>query len=264
MTRLNAAFARAKEDNRAALVIYLCAGDPDLATTERLILAAAEAGADVIEVGVPFSDPTADGPVIQRASERALKHGTSLADVLGVVKRVRAKSDVAMMLFGYYNPILSYGEARLAKDAKDAGADGFLVVDLPPEEADSFVTHLHAQHLDFVPLVAPTTPADRVTKIASLASSFIYYVSITGVTGAKTADFGLAAKRAREVELQSGLPVVVGFGVKTATDARELNHAAGLVVGSAVCQRIEDATSADDAVQAVGALVKDLRAATKR
>jgi tryptophan synthase alpha chain len=264
MTRLKTAFARAKEDNRAALVIYLCAGDPDVATTERLILAAADAGADVIEVGVPFSDPTADGPVIQRASERALKHGTSLTDVLGVVKRVRAKSEVAIVLFGYYNPILSHGEAQVAKAAKEAGADGFLVVDLPPEEADSFVKHLHAQQLDFVPLVAPTTPDDRVTKIASLASSFIYYVSITGVTGAKAADFGAAAKRANEVQAKTGLPVVVGFGVKTPSDARQLHHAAGLVVGSAICQLIEDAKSSDEAVSSVNKLVRELHAATSR
>lgn len=263
MSRIQAAFARAKSEGRGALVIYLCAGDPDLATTERLILAIAEAGADVIEVGVPFSDPTADGPVIQRASERSLKHGTSLADVLALVARVRTKSEVAIVLFGYYNPVLSYGEARLAKSAKEAGADGFLVVDLPPEEGASFVTHLRQQQLDFVPLVAPTTPDDRVAKVATLASSFIYYVSITGVTGSKAADLASAARRAGEVQASTGFPVAVGFGVKAPEDVRKLTpHAAGVAVGSAICQLIEAASTPDEAVERVTNLVKQLRAAT--
>ena len=264
MSRLHTAFARAKAENRGALVIYICAGDPDLETTERLILAAAEAGADVIEVGVPFSDPTADGPVIQRASERALKHGTNLTQVLELVRRVRTKSEVAIVLFGYFNPILRYGEARIAKDAKDAGVDGFLVVDLPPEEAEPLVTALHEHELDFVPLVAPTTPDARLKKIAKLATSFIYYVSITGVTGSKAADLGSAATRAAAVQAQTGIPVVVGFGVKSAADVRELKNAAGLVVGSAICQLIENAKTPDQAVHDVTALVKDLRAATNR
>jgi len=265
MTRIKQAFARAAEQKRSALVIYVCAGDPDLATTERLILAAAAQGADVIEVGVPFSDPTADGPVIQRASERALKHHTSVTDVLSLVARVRKKSDVAMLLFGYYNPLLSYGEAQVAKDAKRAGADGFLVVDLPPEEAGSFVTELHKHDLDFVPLVAPTTGEARLKSVAALGTSFLYYVSITGVTGSKAADLSGAAKRAGKVQAKTGLPVAVGFGVKNADDVRAITpHAAGLVVGSAVCQLIEDAKTPDAAVQAVSALVAELRAATVR
>lgn len=265
MSRIQAAFARAKREQRGALVIYMCAGDPDLATTERLIVAAAEAGADVIEVGVPFSDPTADGPVIQRASERALKHATSLNDVLELVQRVRAKCEVAIVLFGYYNPILSYGEARLAKRAAQVGVDGVLIVDLPPEEAAPLVKQLHQSQLDFIPLVAPTSGDERIKKIAKLATAFIYYVSLTGVTGSKAADLDEAARRAAEVEAITGFPVAVGFGVKAPDDVRKVTpHAAGVVVGSAICQLIEDATTPDQAVERVASLVTQLRAATKR
>jgi tryptophan synthase alpha chain len=262
--RLQRAFARAAAEKRAALVIYLCAGDPDLRTTERLVLAAAEAGADVIEVGMPFSDPTADGPVIQRASERALRSGTTLAHVLETVAAVRAKSEVGIVLFGYYNPLLAFGEAEVALAAKRAGVDGMLVVDLPPEEADPLLHALSHNGLDFVPLIAPTTPDARVDRIAKTAGSFLYYVSLTGVTGAK-ADLERAGKRASEVRARTGLPVAVGFGVKTVADARAAAvHADGVVVGSAICSAIEQAGSPDEAVAAVSELVRSLRAACAR
>src|SRR5262249_44734915 len=183
--RLSEAFARAAREKRAALIVYLCAGDPDLETTSELMLAAIEAGADIIEVGMPFSDPTADGPVIQRASERALRAGTSFDGVLAAVRRVRAKSEAGLVLFGYYNPILARGEAQAVAAAKAAGIDGFLVVDLPPEEAGPLCAELDRHGLDLVPLVAPTTPDARVDLIARVAGSFLYYVSLTGVTGAK-------------------------------------------------------------------------------
>ena len=262
--RLRRAFARAAEEKRAALVVYLCAGDPDLATTERLLLAAAEAGADVIEVGMPFSDPTADGPVIQRASERALGSGTTLQGLLEVVALVRAKTDVGIVLFGYYNPLLAFGEAEVALAAARVGVDGMLVVDLPPEEGDSLLPALSKHGIDFVPLVAPTTPDDRVDRIAKTAGSFLYYVSLTGVTGAK-ADLAAASKRAREVRSRTGLPVAVGFGLKTVDDVRAVAaHADGVVVGSAICSAIEQAKSPDQAVQSVRELVRSLRAACTR
>lgn len=265
MSRLRAAFERAEREQRAALVVYLCAGDPDLVTTEKLVLAAIDAGADVIELGVPFSDPTADGPVIQRASERALANGTTLAQSLAIAAKVRAqKSDVGIVMFGYYNPILAYGEARLAADAKRSGVDGFLVVDLPPEEAGPLLGPLETEGLDFVPLVAPTTPDARIERIARTARSFIYYVSLTGVTGAE-ADLDAACVRAAALKARTGKPVAIGFGIKTPAHAKKVAlKADGVVVGSAVCSAIEAAKSPDEAVNAVRALVSELRAACAR
>jgi len=264
VSRIAAAFERAARENRAALVVYLCAGDPDLPTTEQLVLAAIEAGADVIELGVPFSDPTADGPVIQRASERALAHGTTLAQALELAAKVRTKSDVGIVLFGYYNPILAYGEARLAADAKRLGVDGLLVVDLPPEEAGSLLAPLEAEGLDFIPLIAPTTPDSRVERIARTARSFLYYVSLTGVTGAQ-ADLDAAGTRATALKERTGKPVAIGFGIKTPAQAHKVAQKAdGVVVGSAVCSVIESAETSQDAVRAVRALVTELRASCAR
>ena len=265
MSRISAAFARARAENRAALVVYVTAGDPDLPTTARLIVAAAEAGADIIEVGVPFSDPSADGIAIQRASERSLARGTSLRGVLGAVREARAQTECAVLLFGYYNPILAYGEPRLVDDAKAAGVDGLLVVDLPPEACAPLRDPARAAGLDFVPLVAPTSTDARIDAAAAVASGFVYYVSLTGVTGAAAPDFAAASTRALQVRARTGLPVAVGFGVKTPDDVRQLAaHADGVVVGSAVVQLIESATSPDDAVARVRALVAALASATHR
>jgi tryptophan synthase alpha chain len=264
MSRLKAAFERAEREKRAALVVYLCAGDPDLATTERLVLAAIEAGADIIELGVPFSDPTADGPVIQRASERALAKGTTLAQALEVAAKIRATSEAGIVLFGYYNPILALGEARFATEAKRCGVDGVLVVDLPPEEAGSLLSPLEAQGVDFIPLIAPTTPDARIDRIARTARSFLYYVSLTGVTGAE-ADLDKAGARATALKARTGKPVAIGFGIKTPAQAKKAAQKAdGVVVGSAVCSAIEAAKSPDDAVRAVRSLVLELRAACAR
>jgi tryptophan synthase alpha chain len=264
MNRIATAFARARDENRAALLIYLCAGDPDLDTTLLLLKAVAEAGADVIEVGMPFSDPTADGPVIQRASERALASGTTLPGVLETVRKAREQTQVPMLMMGYYNPILAYGEQKLAADAKRAGLDALLVVDLPPEEAGSLLPALSANQLDFVPLVAPTTPDARIDGIARVAGSFIYYVSLTGVTGADT-DLGPAAARAAALRARTGKPVAVGFGVKTPAHAKLVaQHADGVVVGAAVCNTIAASKSPAEAAARVGELVRSLRAACAR
>ncbi len=259
MGRIADAFANAKNENRAALVIYLCAGDPDLRTTEDLVVAAAESGADVIELGVPFSDPTADGPAIQRASERSLAVGTTLAKVLDTVGAIRLRTDVPILLFGYYNPILSYGEQKVVEDAAARGADGFLVVDLPPEESDGLRLPASERGLDFVPLIAPTSGRDRIAKAAAAATSFIYYVSMTGVTGSKATDLASASERAGALQRELGRPVAIGFGVKTKEDvATVAPHVAGVVVGSAVVRAIEDAESSEAAVSAVRALVAEL------
>lgn len=252
MSRLAAAFER----DRPALVVYLCAGDPSLELTPALIVAAAEAGADVVEVGMPFSDPTADGPVIQAASERALARGATLAKVLDAIRAARATTEVPIVLFGYYNPILRYGEARLAADAKAAGVDGLLVVDLPPEHAAPLLAPMRAHGLDLVPLLAPTSTPARVAAAAEVAGAFLYYVSMTGVTGAAGADLEAAATRAAELTAATGKPVVVGFGVRNAKDVAVVAaRARGVVVGSAVVRAIEGAA---DPVAAVRACVAEL------
>jgi tryptophan synthase alpha chain len=257
--RIADAFDNARKENRAALVIYLCAGDPDLSTTADLVMAAAKAGADVIELGVPFSDPTADGPAIQRASERSLRGGTTLAKVLDTVRAIRARTDVPILLFGYYNPILAYGEQKLVNDAAKSGADGFLVVDLPPEESAGLRGPAVERGLDFVPLVAPTSNQERITQAADVATSFIYYVSMTGVTGSKAADLASASERAGELQRELGRPVAIGFGVKTKDDVRTVApHVDGVVVGSAVVRKIEDAASPNEAVASVRELVSEL------
>jgi len=265
MGRLAAAFAKANGEGRAALVIYLCAGDPSLEATPELIVAAAESGADVIEVGMPFSDPTADGPAIQRASERALAAGASLHGVLGAVRAARARTEVPIVLFGYYNPILVYGERRLVDDAAAAGVDGFLVVDLPPEECEPLRDPAVARGLDWVPLVAPTSNEWRVELAAGTATSFVYYVSLTGVTGSKGVDLDAAARRAADVARRTGRPVAVGFGVATRDDVRRVAaHADGVVVGSAVVRAIEASTDVAPAARAVRDLVAELAAGTPR
>ena len=265
MGRIADAFENARSENRAALVIYLCAGDPDLDATCDLVVAAAEAGADVIELGVPFSDPTADGPAIQRAAERALAGGTTLAKVLDTVRAIRGRTDVPILLFGYYNPILAYGEQNLVDDAADAGADGFLVVNLPPEESAGLREPAIAKGLDFVPLVAPTSDPSRIARAAQTATSFIYYVSMTGVTGSKATDLASASERAGALQRELGRPIAIGFGVKTRADvALVAPHVDGVVVGSAVVGTIESAANLASAVTSVRALVADLTQGLRR
>lgn len=265
MGRIDQAFSRAQGEGRAALVIYLCAGDPDLAATPRLVVAAAEAGADVVELGVPFSDPTADGEAIQRASQRALRGGATVGGVLGAVRAARAKTSVPILLFGYYNPLLAYGEARLVEHAAAAGVDGFLVVDLPPEECAPLREPAVAAGLDFVPLVAPTSTEHRVALAAAAATSFLYYVSLTGVTGSQVGHLDFASRRAARLREQTGRRVALGFGVKSAKDvATVAPHADGVVVGSAVVRAIEAASGVDAAERAVRDLVADLAAGLRR
>jgi tryptophan synthase alpha chain len=265
MGRLSDVFEARARAGKTALITYFCAGDPDADTTVAVAVAAAEAGADVIELGMPFSDPTADGPAIQRASERALARGMTLAKTLDVARAIRAKSAVPIVLFGYYNPVLAYGEEKLAEDARAAGIDGMLVVDLPPEECEVLRAPLRARGLDFVPLVAPTSVEARVSLAAGVADAFIYYVSLTGVTGSGAADFDAAAKRARAVRTSTGKPVAVGFGVSSGADVQKLApHADGVIVGSALVRAVEEAGSREAAVSAVTALVRELAAATSR
>jgi tryptophan synthase alpha chain len=265
MNRLNQTFERTAKEGRAALVAYFCAGDPDAETTIEAAVAAAEGGVDILELGMPFSDPTADGVAIQRASERALAKGMTLTKCLEVARRIRERTNVPIVLFGYYNPIMSYGEQRLCKDAKSAGIDGLLVVDLPPEECAPLRDPAREHGLALVPLVAPTSVDARVELAGKVADSFIYYVSLTGVTGAASANFEEAAERARKVRERTHRPVVVGFGVTSGVDVKKLaRYADGVVVGSAFVRAIERASDRAAAVAAVRTLVADLASGLAR
>ncbi|MFI5182397.1 MAG: tryptophan synthase subunit alpha [Thermoanaerobaculia bacterium] len=270
-TRIGKAFARAAKEHRAALVVFVEAGDPDLSTTERLLPALAEAGADVLEVGIPFSDPIADGPVIQRASERSLAAGTTLPAVLDLLARLRGATDgvfgAAVVLFGYANPILAMGEEAFVERAKEAGADGVLLTDLPFEEAKSFAGRLRKAGLDFVSLVAPTSPDERLRKAAALSRGFLYLVSRTGVTGARAAlSEELPALVTRVRTQASRIPLAVGFGISTPEQAAAVARLAdGVVVGSAVVSSMEDAVrEGRDPVAAAAERVKSLAAAMRR
>jgi len=259
MSRLSDVFVAARADKRAALVAYFCAGDPDPETTVEVAVAAAEEGADILELGMPFSDPAADGVAIQRASERALKKGMTLRRTLEVAKAIRARSTIPIVLFGYYNPILAYGEEALCRDAAAAGIDALLVVDLPPEEVEPLRTPANRAGLAFVPLIAPTSSLPRIDLAASVADSFIYYVSLTGVTGAASANFAEAAQRAHQVKERTKKPVVVGFGVNTGKDVAQLaRFADGVVVGSALVKAVESGAERAAAIANVRALVRDL------
>lgn len=234
-SRLRAVFTKTRHESRTALITYFCAGDPALDLSASMIVAAAHGGADIIEVGVPFSDPTADGPSIQRASERALKASTTLSSVLQSIEEARAQTDVPIVLFGYCNPLLSYGFEAALQRAKELRIDGFLIVDLPPEEADELKPLLVAAGVDWIPLIAPTTSQARAQQIAKSATGFVYYVSLTGVTGSSKVDLVQAAQRASGLAKEANVPVALGFGIKTAHDVASIAKTVdGVVVGSAI------------------------------
>jgi len=237
--RIAATFARCRAAGEAALVTYVMAGDPDLATAKAMAVACAEGGADLIELGIPFSDPIADGPTIQHAAERALAAGTTTRDVLAVAAHLRARSDVPIALMGYLNPILAHGVACFAKDCEAAGVDALIVPDLLPEEAGEISPTLAAHGVRTVFLLAPTSGPERIEQAARAASGFLYFVSVTGVTGARAATPAPIGPQLAAVRARSPVPVVIGFGVSTPAQARALAKLAdGVVVGSAIVQRI--------------------------
>lgn len=246
LTRISRRFAALRESGELGIVAYITAGDPSLEATRKFVLALAEAGADVIELGIPFSDPLADGPTIQRASERALKSGTTLAQVIELVGEIRKSSDVPLVLFGYYNPVLQMGLENFAAAAAKAGADGVLITDLTPEESDEYRQILVRSHLDTIFLGAPTSTDERLAKIAAVSSGFLYLISRTGVTGAKDAlpdDLPALLRRARKA---TQLPIAVGFGISLPGHVSVLGGLAdAAVVGSALVSEIEDATAAN-------------------
>lgn len=249
MNRLSKTFEKCKAENRNALVIYVTMGCPDLDTSECLIMDIIDAGADIIELGVPFSDPMADGVVIQESARQALLAGTTLKGILEKAKNIRQNSDTPMILFSYYNVILSYGVEKLAADAAEAGIDGLLVVDVPFEHNAELVPALERHGLCLIPLIAPTTPLDRAIKIVTNAKGFVYSITSKGVTGAgSTFDVDLEA-RMKELRAASPVPVVAGFGIDSAEKAKPLTKFSdGIVVGSAIMHKINECTDIEQGI----------------
>jgi len=263
-TRISRRFAELRASGELGIVAYITAGDPTLDATLKFVLALADAGADVIELGVPFSDPLADGPTIQRASERALKSGTTLAGVLHLVSRIRQSSQVPLVLFSYYNPILQMGLEKFAAAAAQAGADGVLTTDLTPEESGDYRCFLHAHNLDAIFLAAPTSNDERLQKISAATSGFLYIISRMGVTGAKDSlpdELPALLRRARHF---TDLPVAVGFGISLPGHVSVLGGLAdAAVVGSALVSEIENATNPDAAASALSERIQKLKEAAR-
>ena len=240
MGRITDSFTNLKREGKKGFIPFITAGDPDLVTTEKLLVTLARTGATLIELGVPFSDPMADGPVIQRASERALRNNVGLREILDTVARARTQIDIPIILFSYYNPLLQFGLKRLAGAAREAGLDGVLVTDLSPEEAGEFERELRACDLDMIFLVAPTSTDERLKLVAERATGFIYAVSRAGVTGTRETVSAEAEKLVSRVRKFSELPVAVGFGISSAEQVADVHrYADAVVVGSAIVAEME-------------------------
>jgi tryptophan synthase alpha chain len=264
MNRIEERFAALKAEGQTAFIPYITGGDPTIAISKEIILALADAGSDVIELGIPFSDPVGDGPVIQHASQRALLNHVTTRDILDLVREVRKESQVSILLFSYFNPILVYGIERLAKDMAEAGADGLLCVDLPAEEAAEYKQILDAHGLCTVFLTAPTTSDLRLEEVARQCTGFVYYVSRLGVTGERAAMVTDLAEQVARIKRQTGKPVAVGFGISTPEHAKHVaGMAEGVVVGSAIVRLIGEKAGAADTAAAVHAFVEPLVKATK-
>ena len=257
-SRIDARFAALKAEKRPALVTFISAGDPDLATSEKILAGLPAAGADIIELGMPFSDPMADGPSIQASSQRALKGGQTMVKTLDMVRSFRqADRDTPIVLMGYYNPIFVYGNARFVTDAKAAGVDGLIVVDVPPEADDELCLPAIAAGLNFIRLATPTTDAKRLPAVLKNTSGFVYYVSITGITGAAAPVVNDVHQAVKRIKGETSLPVVVGFGVRTGAQATEIAKGAdGVVVGSALVSALEKSLGSKG--EASASTVKDI------
>jgi len=240
MNRIAERFEQLRHKNSKALVTFITAGDPDLATTEAMIHLLEEGGADIIELGMPFSDPMADGPTIQLATERALASGTTLQGILRCVRNVRTKSQIPLVLMGYLNPIFAYGYDNFARDAASAGVDGVLLVDMPPEEAAAFRKSANQYGLNTIFLLTPTSNQNRIDKVAGMGSGFLYYVTVTGVTGERQSISATLREELNKVKETVNLPLVAGFGISTPQQAAEIAPLAdGVVVGSAIVKLFE-------------------------
>ena len=262
MSRIQSTFTQLAQQNRKALIPYITAGDPHPKQTVDLMHALVASGADMLELGVPFSDPMADGPVIQRASERALAHHVGLSDVLEMVKIFRQQdAKTPVILMGYANPVEAMGYEKFADQARDAGLDGVLTVDYPPEECTEFVALLKSRELDPIFLLSPTTEPKRIDTIVGQASGFVYYVSLKGVTGSQNLDIAQVAERLQDIRSKTDLPIGVGFGVRDAATAKQVAAIAdAVVVGSRLVQEIEN-SSEQELLQKLTALTSELRAA---
>ncbi|KQC06184.1 MAG: tryptophan synthase subunit alpha [Smithella sp. SDB] len=264
MKRIEEKFATLRTRNEKALIVYLTAGDPSLDITKKLIFALEKAGVDILEIGVPFSDPTADGPVIQAASQRSLRSGTTLESVLKMITEVRKVSEIPIVLFGYFNPIFAYGVKNFAQSAHSAGVDGVLVVDLPYEEAKELRKYTDSVGIDFISLIAPTTDKERLKKIAAKASGFLYYISITGITGTAAPKIENIKKEVQNVRKITTLPIAVGFGISQPEQAKGIGRFAdGIVIGSAIVRLIDENKNNRDLEKIVSRYVSEIKKALK-
>ncbi len=259
MTRIARTFTRLKKEGGKAFIPYIMAGDPSLARTKNLVRLLEECGADIIELGVPFSDPLADGPVIQAASERALKHGVTLKYVISTVRELRESTDIPIVLMTYFNPVFKFGVEKFVRAATRAGVDGVIVPDLPPDEARALIESSRQYGLDTVFLLAPTSTARRIELVAKSSTGFIYYVSITGITGARLTLDASQREVVGKIKSITGKPVALGFGVSNPKEARAVSEFAdGVIVGSAIVREINEAP-----VEKVKEFVRGLRAAIR-
>jgi tryptophan synthase alpha chain len=264
MSRISQTFEHLQQIHERALIPYVTAGDPDLEMTKRLVREMVRRGGDIVEIGVPFSDPLADGPIIQRASQRALQHGTTLRKILRTVSELRQDVDVPLVLLTYYNPVLRYGEEAFVADALDAGVDGIIVPDLPPEEGQSLMELTTDTPLDMIFLAAPTSTSARLALISEASQGFIYYVSRLGTTGVRDQLAGDLRMMLEKVRASTSKPIAVGVGVSTPEHVRLVAELAdGVVVGSAILKLIEDLEDRTDHLEHVGDFVAALKAATR-
>lgn len=264
MNRIEKTFNRLAEKKEKALVGFVTAGDPTIEKSQEIIEAMCDSGVDILELGVPFSDPTADGPVIQRSSGRSLANNTNLETVFKMTARLREKSDVPVVLFSYYNPIYCYGGRAFYRSAKDAGADGILIVDLPPEESAELTSCREEEDFPLIRLLAPTTPVDRIAAIAGSASGFLYLVSMTGVTGSSGLDTSSVSEFCSLVRSRTTLPLCVGFGISTAEHVKQIAaYADGVVIGSAFERLIEEHIDDSGLVQIIADKTREFKQATR-
>ena len=259
MNRIDKKFKELKAKKKKAFLAYLTAGDPDLTTTERLVLELEKAGADIIELGIPFSDPMADGPTIQAASQRALDKGVTLEKIFKLVQRIRQKSEIPLCLMTYFNPVFHYGEARFVQRSKQAGVDGLIIPDLPPEEAGTLIPAARKAGIATVFFLAPTTVRGRIKKISKVSTGFIYYVSLTGVTGARRELPADILQNIRAAKKMTDKPICVGFGVSSPEQVRSITRVAdGVIVGSAIIKELEKNKGRQTAVAKAAQFVRRL------
>jgi tryptophan synthase alpha chain len=259
MSRIEKRFRELQESGKKAFIVFITAGYPNLSITEKLVLEFAKIGVDIIELGAPFSDPLADGPIIQESSQEALKKGTRLVDILNLVKKARKFVNTPICLMTYYNPIFCFGEERFCEKAKDSGIDGVIVPDLPPEEASTFIKYLKKSGMDMICFLSPTSATERIKFISKVSKGFIYYVSLTGVTGPRQNLSSSLIDNIRNIKKYARKPVCVGFGVSNPRQVKQIQEIAdGVIVGSAIVKKIKENIGKPDLVKRVSNFVKSL------